>query len=83
MAGSYGHVTTDDGMLRSVDGVNDMLDNGGDVYEAIEEMYGMIWYLAHTLDMELSGRGPGSAEELVEDAQHNYEIGLEYSPGKE
>src|SRR3954453_6394436 len=49
MAGSYNHVVTDDGNLGSNQFVADMLENGGDVFEAVEEMYGMIWYLTHHL----------------------------------
>src|SRR4051794_19315315 len=47
MAGSYNHVVTDDGNLRSNERVLQSLENGGDVCEAVEEMYGMIWFLAH------------------------------------
>lgn len=47
MAGSYKHVVTDDGNLRSNESVARMLETGGDVFEAVEEMYGMIWFLAH------------------------------------
>jgi hypothetical protein len=39
MAGSYNHVITEDGNLRSPEMVNRMLENGGDVFEAIEENY--------------------------------------------
>jgi hydrogenase maturation factor len=38
MAGSYNHVVTDSGNLRSPEMVNRMLENGGDVFEAVEEM---------------------------------------------
>jgi hypothetical protein len=44
MAGSYLHVVGDDGALLSNERVNGMLENGGDVFEAVEEMYGMIWF---------------------------------------
>jgi len=43
----------------------------GDAYETIEEMYGMIWYLA-----------AGNAV-LVEDARKNYLSGIELSPGRQ
>lgn len=46
MAGSYNHVVTKHGNLGSNERVVSMLENGGDVYEAVEEMYGMIWILA-------------------------------------
>lgn len=46
MAGSYDHIVTDQGNLRSNERVVSSLETGSDVFEAIEEMYGMIWYLA-------------------------------------
>jgi len=49
MAGSYNHVVTDAGNLASNELVVGMLENGGDVFEAVEEMYGMIWWLAAEL----------------------------------
>lgn len=46
MAGSYMHIVTDTGRLRSNERVVRSLETGGDVFEAVEEMYGMIWWLA-------------------------------------
>lgn len=69
MAGSYDHATTKSGKLRSNETIFDMLENGGDVYEALEEMYGMIWYLAE-----------GQAHN-VEEARKNYKHGIAVSPG--
>lgn len=68
MAGSYGHVVQKDGNLASNKRVVDMLENGGDVFEAIEEMYGMIWYLA--------SKQVGREKAAVEDARKNYREGL-------
>jgi hypothetical protein len=65
MAGSYRHTINDDGTFRGVD----LLDHLGDAFEALEEMYGMIWYLAD-----------GSAAR-VEEARQNYQLGIERSPG--
>lgn len=65
MAGSYSHITNDDGTFRGAD----LLDHLGDAYEALEECYGMIWYLAD-----------GDADR-VEEARQNYKTGLERSPG--
>lgn len=79
MAGSYNHVVKDDGNLESNEVVADMLENGGDVFEAVEEMYGMIWFLAG----DLSGRSiPDGAESVVikarvEAALKNYKKGLD------
>ena len=46
MAGSYSHCIDKNGRLLDAEKLSDMLENGGDVYEAIEEMFGMIWWLA-------------------------------------
>lgn len=58
----------------------------GDVYEAIEEMYGMIWYLAKNL-AEASNAyagfdagGPDNPKTFVEHARLNYKEGLTLSP---
>ena len=87
MAGSYNHVTKDDGSLRQPARVLGMLEaNGcGDVYEAIEEMYGMIWYLADNLMAESIGTLDKEDElraRYVEDARRNYKWGLNVSPTK-
>lgn len=69
MAGSYNHVVTKDGNLRSNEQVVESLETGGDVFMAVEEMYGMIWYLAF--------RGFGNdAKRIVEEARQNYKEGL-------
>lgn len=79
MAGSYQHCVTDAGELRQPDGTfNDMIENLGDAYEAIEEMYGMIWLLA--TERVLSDLEP---EEIVEDAHQRYKEGLLHAPGPE
>jgi len=71
MAGSYNHIVTDDGNLMSNDQMmisGAMIENLGDAYEAIEELYGMIWYLA--------GMHPGKEKMAVEEARQNYQDGL-------
>jgi hypothetical protein len=70
MAGSYNHcVEKPSGkLLNNLDLVS-MIENGGDVYEAVEEFYGMVWYLAN-----------GKAAR-VEDARQSYAYGLFLSPG--
>ena len=77
MAGSYNHVVTEDGSLASNEVVVDMLETGGDVFEAVEEMYGMIWWLA----FQFASLSPGfrDAKEMVRDAQANYKSGLQIS----
>lgn len=77
MAGSYNHVVTNSGNLASNERVVGMLENGGDVFEAVEQMFGMIWYLAGEL-----GSGVEDADtvkESVEKACQNYKEGLELS----
>lgn len=50
MAGSWGHMTNDDGTPYDRGyGYGSMLENGGDITEALEECYGMIWWLAEAL----------------------------------
>lgn len=80
MAGSYGHIVNDDGSLRSPQEVAVALENGGDVYEAIEEMYGMIWILAYALHNSVGGAG--QMEHFVEYAQKDYSLGVLRSPTK-
>lgn len=70
MAGSYNHCVKKSGKLRR-ESFSDMIENLGDAYEAVEEMYGMIWYLAS-----------GNAG-LVEIARRSYKNGLQLSPGVE
>jgi len=64
MAGSYRHVTDERGLLREGESFAGMIENLGDAYEAVEEMYGMIWLLA---DGDLA---------RVEDARARYADGL-------
>lgn len=69
MAGSYKHATTKSGKLREPFDMVRMLENGGDVWEALEEMYGMIWWLADGDSL------------VVESARQNYQGGIKMSPG--
>jgi len=83
MAGSYGHATTEDGKLRSNETFVGMVENLGDAYETVEEMYGMIWFLAQRLS-ELQLSGLESPEDYVRRARQRYREGLVlYSPGVE
>ncbi len=78
MAGSYKHCVDDKGRFRGVD----LLDHLGDAYEALEEMYGMIWYLAFE-HAQYAGDQHRAAEaaDLVEEARQSYKLGIERSPG--
>jgi hypothetical protein len=71
MAGSYNHIITDQGNLVSNETFVKMIENLGDAYEDVEEMYGMIWWLAKPATGDVS-----SPEVLVEQARQNYEEGL-------
>lgn len=71
MAGSYNNCVTKDGNLRDPRSLNNILENGGDVWEAIEEMYGMIWFLAKS-----DRHSDEDARLRVEYARQNYTQGL-------
>lgn len=60
MAGSYSHITDDQGRFIGVE----LLDHLGDAYEALEECYGMI---------QLLTSGDRAA---IEDARQRYKEGL-------
>ena len=78
MAGSYGHVASDAertrGQLLEPRDVASMLENPGDVWEAVEQMFDMIWFL----DGQVNPSDPSSA---VSSAEANYRAGLDISPG--
>lgn len=78
MAGSYKHCVDERGRFQGVP----LLDHLGDAYEALEEMYGMIWYLAYE-HAQYAGEEHCAAEaaDLVWEAEQNYETGIERSPG--
>jgi len=79
MAGSWNHaVDKETGKLLVNKDLNGMLENGGDVYEFAEEVYGMVYWLAEELSKEV---GQHSTGELVEFARQNYKDGLKVSPG--
>lgn len=79
MAGSYHHIIDDSGNLLSPEMVVSSLETGGDVYEAVEEMYGMIWWLAY---MAPDG-GPALPEELVAMACDQYASGIKLAEGNQ
>lgn len=72
MAGSYNHIITDQGNLVSDETFVKKIQNLGDAYEAIEEMYGMIWYLANAAEFDKL-----DSADLVEDARQHYQDGLQ------
>lgn len=80
MAGSYNHaVTNNRGKLLNPTNFVEMIDSLGDAYETVEEMYGMIHYLAARV--ELLTTIDQSHEQIVEEARVNYRRGLQMSPG--
>lgn len=52
MAGSWQHMTTPKGKLRSNTTFVQMIENLGDAYETAEDCYGMVWWLANSLARE-------------------------------
>ena len=87
MAGSYRHVVDDSGALLDDEGINAMLEcRSGDVVECVEEMYGMIWWLATKAEGYFAeGRWShdDGAAHWVEQAREHYREGLALSPGTE
>lgn len=79
MAGSYNHAVdhNGDGQLYCNEDFVQMVENLGDAYETVQEMYGMIWWLAKNIEQT---RGvPASV--MVEFARKYYKEGLAASPG--
>lgn len=76
MAGSYHHVVDDQGRLLGPEDLDQVLDTGGDVYEAVREMFGMIWFLADKVMV------PGQdIADTVKAASMWHQEGLRLSPG--
>lgn len=72
MAGSYNHIIDNSGDILDNEKFVDMIENLGDAYEACEELYGMIWWMAHMVQ-DARAMTPG---EIVEHARENYKQGL-------
>lgn len=75
-------MTTDGGKLRNSRTFNDMIENGGDAYEAAEECYGMLWWLAGQV-VDLTGPSgstyPPDREltlDVIRQAEAHYQEGL-------
>jgi len=78
MAGSYNHAVAADGQLLCNEDLVQMVENMGDGYETIEQMYGMIWWLATALGARYPTEDPAK---WVDQARQNYRHGLDHSPG--
>lgn len=84
MAGSYKSVITRNGNFKSNEALINSLETGGDMFEAAEEMYGMIWFLAwqsvapHIPIAQFKSfqYAREMVKDLVENARQNYEVGL-------
>lgn len=82
MAGSWRHMTTRKGKLRNGGTFAGMIENLGDAYEAAEECYGMIWYLAGMMATDLNWTeltGPPPREQVlavIAEAEAHYQEGL-------
>lgn len=84
MAGSWGHIVNEDGTPReSADGqpdyAHDLDPYSGDVHEALEECYGMVWFLAahvSTLIEHTDTARRESVLDIIKTAQGNYSDGV-------
>lgn len=89
MAGSYNAVVDEQGRLLQPEDICSMLEcHSGDVAEAVEEMYGMIWWLAEQYARSLEQaqgerEGVHHTSDMVEEACQRYREGIEISsPGR-
>lgn len=84
MAGSWDHMTTTPGgKLLNNEKFCGMIENLGDAYEAAEDCYGMVWWLADQLANLIYSNGPEKPSReftlgLVEQAasHENIKIGI-------
>ena len=72
MAGSWRHMTGRTGRFLNNENFCGMIENLGDAYEAAEECYGMVQYLADVL-AELTGV---SRQDIIAEAEGHYKDGL-------
>lgn len=76
---SYNQIVDSNGGLINIE-----YASTSEVFRAVEQMYGMIWYLAERLNANLPAGAPAFRHldrlALVEEAQKNYKQGLRWSP---
>jgi hypothetical protein len=72
MAGSWQHMTTKSGKFRDNESFCGMIENLGDAYEAAQECYGMVQYMAEAIARETNA----SRADVIRDAQEHYQDGL-------
>ena len=84
MAGSYSYIVDADGGLMDRDGIKRSLHSDEITLECIEELYGMIWFLADAL---VYAQRPDTTKDVwmhradqVKVAQDNATEGLLFSP---
>lgn len=84
MAGSWNHMTTKNRKLLNNENFCGMVENLGDAYEAAEECFGMIWWLADQLQRATeqehgSMADPSRSQVLgvIAQAEAHYRDGLE------
>lgn len=63
-----------DGTLRNANEVAQSLETGGDVFETVEEMYGMIWFLAATYAYSDPKRAVDDARSQFREGLHQAEV---------
>jgi hypothetical protein len=82
MAGSYSHVVTNkQGKLLNPQNFVGMVDSLGDAYETVEEMYGMIHYLAARVELLSPDNMYQTPTQIVEESRVHYRRGIKMSPG--
>jgi len=67
------------GRLLNNENFTQMIENLGDAYEAAEQCYGMVWWLAGRLAQIADREGRPSREQvraIVTEARENYRDGL-------
>lgn len=87
MAGSWAHMVNDDGTPRTdavgpTYGATDLED--GDFIEALEQCYGMIWWLAaHRARLRFATTDPAREQilDVIGSARENYLQGVEMGKG--
>jgi hypothetical protein len=81
MAGSWRHMVKKNGKLRSPEHLVQMMDTQGDMVEALEECYGMIYWLANSVQMP----GPITEDlvsQRIENANDHYRDGVHLGGSK-
>lgn len=75
MAGSWDHMTVRGGKLRNNETFCNQIENLGDAYEAAEECYGMIQWLADRIARVYAGE-QSQRQYWVDEAVKHYLEGL-------